>query len=510
MRLSKEDSLKLRDEVTTAYFIREQGGKASLTTENPGNDVRGMIPSVSPEMLGSAAFRQSYGVKYALYGGAMANGITSVEMVIAMGKAGFMASFGSGGLSVDRVRESIHAIRNGLGDRPFLVNLLNSPFEPKVEEDMVALFLSEGITAIEASAYMTVTRNLVRYRASGLSRAADGSITIQNRIIAKISRKEVAIRFLAPAPDGILSQLVNERLITADQAELAKLVPMADDITVEADSGGHTDHRPLVGLLPSIVAIRDAVQRARGYATPVRIGSAGGIGTPAAAAAAFQMGADYIVTGSINQACRESGASSYTRELLAKADSADMGNAPASDMFEMGVTVQVLKRGTMFVMRAQKLYELYTRYESIDEIPDVEREKIEKTIFKTDLESVWQDCVRFFTERDPSQLERGRKSEKERMALIFRWYLGQASRWSVTGEKGREMDYQIWCGPSMGAFNEWAKGTALEAAENRSVADVALRLLNGAAGILRMTTAELFGVSIAPEVRGYFLPCGLA
>ena len=33
--------------------------------------------------------------------------------------------------------------------------------------------------------------------------------------------------------------------------------------------------------------------------------------------------------------------------------------APAADMFEMGVKLQVLKRGTMFPMRAQKLYELY-------------------------------------------------------------------------------------------------------------------------------------------------------
>jgi len=49
--------------------------------------------------------------------------------------------------------------------------------------------------------------------------------------------------------------------------------------------------------------------------------------------------------------------------------------APAGDMFEMGVKVQVLKRGTMFAMRAQKLYELYTRYSAWEDVPQQEREK---------------------------------------------------------------------------------------------------------------------------------------
>jgi NAD(P)H-dependent flavin oxidoreductase YrpB (nitropropane dioxygenase family) len=47
------------------------------------------------------------------------------------------------------------------------------------------------------------------------------------------------------------------------------------------------------------------------------------------------------------------------REMLAQAEQADVIMAPAADMFEMGVKLQVLKRGTMFAMRAAKLYELY-------------------------------------------------------------------------------------------------------------------------------------------------------
>ena len=60
------------------------------------------------------------------------------------------------------------------------------------------------------------------------------------------------------------------------------------------------------------------------------------------------------------------------------------------------------------------------------------------------------------------------------MALVFRWYLGKASHWANSGDPARKMDYQIWCGPAMGAFNEWARGTFLEAPERREAAVVAL------------------------------------
>ncbi|MFA0070363.1 2-nitropropane dioxygenase, partial [Vibrio breoganii] len=77
----------------------------------------------------------------------------------------------------------------------------------------------------------------------------------------------------------------------------------------------------------------------------------GGVGTPDAALATFNMGAAYIVTGSINQACVEAGASEHTRKLLSTTEMADVTMAPAADMFEMGVKLQVVKRGTLFPMR---------------------------------------------------------------------------------------------------------------------------------------------------------------
>jgi len=460
------------------------------------------FPSV-PEDLGDPDFKKQYGLKYALYAGAMANGIASEDLVIALGRAGFMGSFGAGGLLPARVEQAILKIQSELKDKPYLFNLINSPFEPALEQQTCELYLKHGIKVIEASAYLTLTSSLVRFRAAGLSKLPDGSIQITNRIIAKVSRKEVASKFLQPASEEVLRQLVADGMITEEQAKLARLVPMADDITVEADSGGHTDNRPLVGILPAIIKLRDTLQEKHHFSQVVRIGAAGGIGTPASALGAFMMGAAYVATGSVNQSCVESGSSEHTRNLLAQMESTDVAMAPASDMFEMGVKVQVLKRGTMFAMRSQKLYEIYQRYESIEDIPTPEREKLESTVFQKNLDKIWEECIRFFTERDPRQIERAMKNPKDKMALIFRWYLGLSSRWSNCGEKGREMDYQIWTGPSMGAFNDWVRGTYLEAHGNRKTADVSLQLLTGAAYMLRIRILESQGLRFGSEIREF-------
>ena len=124
-------------------------------------------------------------------------------------------------------------------------------------------------------------------------------------------------------------------------------------------------------------------------------------------------------------------------------------------------------------------------YNSIDEIPTAEREKLEKQIFKKPLEEIWQGCIDFFNERDPHQIERAKDNPKRKMALIFRWYLGLSSNWANAGVIDRKSDMQIWCGPSMGSFNDWVKGTDLEQYQNRRAADVAERIMIGAARLCR-------------------------
>ncbi|MGB1250370.1 MAG: PfaD family polyunsaturated fatty acid/polyketide biosynthesis protein [Candidatus Promineifilaceae bacterium] len=488
------------------YFVQDQFGRTGAVQHpQPAQKILAAVPPLPLDRLGDPAFNHAHRTRYAYAAGAMANGIASEELVIALGQAGILVSFGAAGVVPDRLKAAIERIQAALPNGPYAFNLIHSPSEANLERNAVEMYLQYGVRTVEASAFMSLTPHIVRYRAAGLVANANGGIEIHNKVIAKLSRHEVAEQFMRPAPVEMLQGLVEKGLISAEQATLASRVPMADDITVEADSGGHTDNRSLVCLLPSILSLRDDIQAHYHYAQPIRVGAAGGIGTPDAALAAFMMGAAYIVTGSVNQGCLEAGTSSHAKSLLAKASQTDVTMAPAADMFEMGVEVQVLKRGTLFAMRAQKLHELYTRYDSVDAIPTDERRKIEKSIFKATLDDIWAGCVSFFNDRDPKQLERAQGNPKRKMALIFRWYLGLSSRWSNRGEQGRESDYQIWCGPAMGAFNDWVRGSYLESAENRYAVDIAHQIMTGAAYQYRLQHLKLSGINLPPTLQKHSL-----
>ncbi len=452
------------------------------------------------ENLGDSTFCADLGIQYPFLSGSMANGISSSSMVEEMGANGMLGFFGASGLDVTQVESAINRISNKLNGMPFGFNLIHSPNDPMLEAAIVDLYIRRGVTLVEASAFMDMTLPVVKYRVHNISRdASSGEILTPNRIIAKLSRVEVASKFFAPPPDRLLRELVVAGDITEEQAHLASQIPMAQDVTAEANSGGHTDNRPAITLLPTIIALRDRMQETFGFSQRLRVGLAGGIATPSSVAAGFSMGAAYVMVGSVNQACVESGTTDEVRQMLAQAEQADITMAPAADMFEMGVTVQVLKRGTMFAMRAAKLYEVYNAFNSIDEISVPVRTMLEKNIFRDSLENIWALTRTYFLKRDITQVERAEKDPKHLMALIFRWYLGQSSRWANNGEASRKIDFQIWCGPSMGAFNEWTKGSFLESPENRKVAGVALNLLFGTAVTMRMNNLRCQGIQLSPE-----------
>jgi len=455
-----------------------------------------LLPALKPENLGDEAFRRDHHLRYAYVAGSMANGIASTRLVQEMGREGMLSFFGAAGLALEPVEAAIDELARAIPGAPYGFCLIHSPNEPELEAGVVNLYLRRGIRLVEASAYLRLTLPVVRYRVSGIKRDSEGRIVTPNRIIAKVSRVEVATQFFSPPPQEFLNELVRNGEITPEQALLAAAIPMAQDVTAEADSGGHTDNRPLVTLLPTLLALRDRMQGKYGYEQPLRVGAAGGLSTPAGLAAAFAMGAAYVLTGSVNQACVESGSSDAVRRMLAQAEQADTAMAPAADMFEMGVRVQVLKRGTMFPMRAAKLYDLYRGNAGLETLPEADKAFIEKQLLRATVEEAWRGTREYFLQRDPGQVERAEREPKHRMALVFRSYLGLSSRWANAGEPSRAMDYQVWCGPAMGAFNEWTRGTFLEKPENRRVVVVAHNLIYGAAMQLRQQYLRTQGMHL--------------
>ncbi len=489
-----------------------RGGTITIGSDSPPHSpafpIRAYAPPLHPEDLGDPKFKDKHHLRYAYIVGAMANGITSTKMVEIAGNAGLVGFFGAAGLALDQIESAIHRLQQNLKNTPFGFNLIHSPNDPELEAAVVRLYLQRGIKLVSTSAYLDLTLPLVYYRVKGIHRDASGEIICPNKVIAKVSRVEVAAKYFSPPPQKLLAQLIDKNLITRAEAELAGMIPMADDLTAEADSGGHTDNRPAISLLPTMIALRDELTEKYTYKNPPCVGLAGGISTPHSAAAAFAMGAAYILTGSVNQSCVEAGTSETVRHMLADAGQADVTMAPAADMFEMGVKVQVLKRGTMFPLRAAKLYDLYSTHDRFESISEKQRNMLEKDYFRCSFQEEWEQTKAYFTRHDPRQIERAEKDPKHKMALVFRSYLGQSSNWANSGDPSRKIDYQIWCGPAMGAFNQWVKGSFLQPPENRNTVTVAMNLLFGASVVTRANWLKHQGV-VLPAGMDNFTPMPL-
>ena len=242
-------------------------------------------------------------------------------------------------------------------------------------------------------------------------------------------------------------------------------------------------------LMPAMIKLRDEMMKKHGYGKRVRVGAAGGIGTPEAAAAAFILGADFILTGSVNQCTVEAGTSDAAKNMLQQMNVQDTDYAPAGDMFEMGAKVQVLKKGVFFPARANKLYELYVLHNSLDEIDEKSRKQIQERYLKRTFEEIFRECKSYYPLQE---IERAERNPKQKMAIVFRWYFGYSSRLALEGTPENEVDYQILCGPALGAFNQWVKGTPLESWKNRHVDEIAVKLMNGAADILSQRYRQIF------------------
>ncbi|GAA2489967.1 PfaD family polyunsaturated fatty acid/polyketide biosynthesis protein [Streptomyces longisporus] len=436
--------------------------------------------------LGCASFRRDFGVDYAYLAGSMYRGIASKELVIAMGRAGFMGFLGAAGLSPERVTSDIAHIQRHLEPhQPFGVNLLCDLQHPSRETANVEMLLAHGVRVIEASAFIKVTPALVLFHLAGLRAGPGGGVDRDTRIVAKVSRPEVAREFMRPAPESIVERLVAEGRVTREQAALARRVPVAQDLTVEADSGGHTDRGVSTVLLPSMQSARLHMTREFGYAEKIRLGLAGGIGTPHAVAAAFAMGADFVMTGSINQCTVEARISDAVKDWLQTIDVQDTDYCPAGDMFEIGALVQVLKKGVLFPARARRLYALYKSHDSWEEIPQETRRQIQDAYFKKSADEVWREtCEHLRNTGRESEIERAERSPKRRMALMFRWYYGYSSRLSFMDTDFDRTNVQIHTGPALGAFNQWARGTPWENWRNRHPDRMARDLMREASSIL--------------------------
>ena len=184
-----------------------RGGTLTLGEQPPAGPqvlpLCGYAPPLHPEHLGDPGFKHRHRLRYAYVAGAMANGITSVAMVTETGRAGMLGFFGAAGLLPDEIDIAIGQLQSALGETPFGFNLIHSPNDPELELAVARLYLRRGITLVSASAYLDLTLPLVYYRVKGIHRGPGGRVVCPNRIVGKVSRVEVATKFLSPPPPQI-------------------------------------------------------------------------------------------------------------------------------------------------------------------------------------------------------------------------------------------------------------------------------------------------------------------
>jgi trans-AT polyketide synthase/acyltransferase/oxidoreductase domain-containing protein len=144
-------------------------------------------------------------------------------------------------------------------------------------------------------------------------------------------------------------------------------------------------------------------------------------------------------------------------------------------MFELGVRARAVKRGVFLPARADRLYQLWRLHDSFDGIDAGTRRQIEETYLRRPFEDAWRAAL-----ADGSQ----DVDAKRKLALAFRSYLDEGFELARTGAPGRRVDYLVYCGPAMGAFNQWVEGTSLESWQARNVDVLADRLLSATARLL--------------------------
>lgn len=413
----------------------------------------------APGDLGAPGFRERYGLRRAYALGSMYGGISGSELLRASAKAGLLAFLGTGGLTPPEVDAVLREL-DPYG--PVGVNVGYRHDAPRETAALIDLLLRRGVDLVEASGFPTVTEELVRFRLRG------------GRILAKVSRPDVAAAFLAPPPDRIVARLLAAGEVTEEQARAAAARPVADDLCAEADGGWLCGTADTMTLLPAVLRLRD---RAALPGHRVHVGAAGGLGSPEAVAAAFLLGADFVMTGSVNQCSVEAATSDEVKDLLQQAREHDIATAPWAEQFALGVRARYLRRGLLFPARADALFDLWRGHDWLGDLDEAARDRVMERYLGGPGVPV---------PHGGAPATAGGTAE---LTALLRHYFTRAFGLAVTGDPAGRVDYLVHCGPAMGAFNRTVEGTGLAPWRARSIEAICDLLMDGAAARLAAPTA---------------------
>lgn len=481
-RVLTDMTIKIKQTVTPLDVSRLQEEEAKIP-EVTGAD--GIC-----DIFGNNEFMKEYGLRYAYAAGPMEAGITTKEMVERCAEAGLLGIYATNTLPYEQITHDVKYLTDRLGSKYFGVAVSPDWSDSLREEAIIDILCRHRVRMVQFSRYINVSNTIVRYKANGLSSEGRQESGCENKVMIKLSRPEVAAVFARPAPEEMIRELLQVGEITDEQAERLRKMPIADDICVESNSAGRTDNASTLATFPAIAAMVAEISRQYHYHKRIRVGCAGSIGNPEAVAALFTLGADFVMTGSINQCTVEAGTSKLIKKVLQEIEIQDTEYIPAGDNYDYNTKIQVAKKGVLFAVRANKLYETYKMYNSISELNPELKEQIEENYFNKTFESVF-DMIR--PSLSEVQLRRLEKLPKYKMALIFNWYYLQGMADAINGNESNMLNALIYCSVAMGAFNSYVKNTELEQWENRHIDVIGIKLMNDARIIYQKKYEQLSG-----------------
>lgn len=362
-----------------------------------------------PRPAGSSGLRSDYGIRYACLAGSSPFGVTSPAFLRRLSEAGLLGFFGAQGLAPPEIRAALAELR---GVRRYGMAWSSGGDE----RALCDLYLAHDVRHVEVTgALAVVSPQLVRFR------HGDGS----RQVLVRAPDLATAVRFLRPADPATVRALTAAGHLDGVSADAAARGPVATDVAVERDAHA---------LVPALVALRDR------EAPGARIGVAG-VGTPAAVAAAFALGADFVVTTTVNQCTAEAATSDAAKDLLAALDVTDVREAPDPDLFELGARSPVAHRGTLFAARAEELYRMFLRYDRLADVGPRRLAELERTHFGRPLDEVRAD------------LGVAGRDDRRALASVCAAYCREATAAALRGTPGQRLNYRVPASTDVGAFN---------------------------------------------------------
>ncbi|MFG2680591.1 ACP S-malonyltransferase [Streptomyces sp. NPDC048392] len=410
---------------------------------------------VTRERLGAARFRERYGTELAWVVSGTGDGAVGDE-VCRVARAAGLAAFTDPVPGPPDPASLSRAGRHGWG-----VGL-----RPGADADeQVTALLAHEVRHVETGHPHGPDAALVRFRFTGAHRGPGGTPVAVRHVIARVTGPDQAAAFLRPPAPAQLAELVRTKGLSAGEADVARELPVASDLAVQAPGGWHDHGADACQLLPSVAAL---AARSPGP-EPVHVGLCGVVGTPEQAATAFALGAAFLVCTSLTACAPEARLDGPLKDTLARAGDDDVTWAPTERHATLGVLARVVRRGTLFPARAGLLHRLLREHRYFADVPEVRRRHIEEHLLGGP------------ATRPPADT---RADGRLRTADVFRRYARETARRTPAGIPVRPLDHQLPCDAELTRFNRAVAGTALAAWTARTPDAVAGHLLTNAAELL--------------------------